>query len=700
MASKGNSLIFKDANAAKDAIMDSQKKEIAALYEKWADEIGEKAKYYSHKSTASSVVSERQMKELQKMLRTTSQEVSNEVYNKIKSNMYTISDAVVADNIKWLESFGFSKDGLNAAFNYVPDQVVRNLITGQIYDTGWSLSARIWGDNEQTLKDAYQIMAKGLAENKPVYEIAKELETYVRPSAKLSWNPVLAMKNTKTGEIEYKRIYKKQVDYNAQRLARTLAQHSYQQSFIATTQKNPFVTEYIWHSNGSRVCELCAARDGVHFKKNELPMDHPNGMCTMEPAIVDNMVDQLADWFNSPDGTYPEIDAFASNFGYEASKTGTVADFINKYGLSTKSPNAWFNSLTPVQKAEAKLLKEQSGLTWNDWYNKNIYVGTKSTSVTAVKATNTAAKITTQVDDALKNHLKDLGFTDSQMPWNYSSVNDWYFNSGADFNTFLKLSKEYGGKGKSIDFDTIKKFFDDSVSGNVTTNNIVKATATTATKTVTKTAAKSVPQVVTKVVDTVDEAFDIVKWKDSMKANDLREMESWTKNWLQTISSSEKSGVVTYTGSAYFDMNDYLRGLKSSTRYSTAIKNCQEALSKASLPKDVVVRRGSGYNMLNDLGIGKVTAENKSNFIGSVVLDKGFMSTSPSPTGGFTYEDIEYIIKVPQGSQAMYVDSISKHKGEQELLINCGGKFKVEDVEFNSYGDVNKIYMTLINLKN
>lgn len=302
-----NSLIFKDAEAARDAIMASQQKEIAALYENWADEIGERAKYYSRKSTASAPVSERYYKELRKQLRQTSREVSNEVYKKIKSNIYVVSDAVVADNVKWLESFGFSSSGLNAAFSYVPDQTVRNLITGQIYESGWSLSARIWGDNEQTLKDIYQVMARGLAENKPIYDIAKDLESYVRPSAKLLWNL-----RTDDG----KRIYKKQVDYNAQRLARTLTQHGYQQSFIAVTQKNPFITEYVWHSNGSRVCELCKSRDGAHYKKTELPMDHPNGMCTMEPVVVDNMVDRLADWFNSPDGTYPEIDEFAGNFGY------------------------------------------------------------------------------------------------------------------------------------------------------------------------------------------------------------------------------------------------------------------------------------------------------------------------------------------------------------------------------------------------
>ena len=309
------SLIFKDAEAAKAAIMASQQKEIAKLYEDWADEIGERAKYYSHKSTASAPVSERYYRELQKQLRQTSQEVSNEIYKKIKSNIYTVADAVVSDNVKWLESFGFSSDGLNAAFSYVPHEIVQNLITGQIYDSGWSLSSRIWGDNEQTLKDIYQVMAKGLAENKPIYEIAKDLESYVRPSAKLPWNLRMA---------DGKKIYKKQVDYNAQRLARTLVQHGYQQSFIATTQKNPFITEYVWRSNGSRVCDLCKARDGVHYKKTELPMDHPNGMCTMEPVVADDMIDQLADWFNSPDGTYPEIDAFAGNFGYQASKTGAV----------------------------------------------------------------------------------------------------------------------------------------------------------------------------------------------------------------------------------------------------------------------------------------------------------------------------------------------------------------------------------------
>ena len=656
------SLIFKDAEAAKAAIMASQQKEIAKLYEDWADEIGERAKYYSHKSTASAPVSERYYRELQKQLRQTSQEVSNEIYKKIKSNIYTVADAVVSDNVKWLESFGFSSDGLNAVFSYVPHEIVQNLVTGQIYDSGWSLSSRIWGDNEQTLKDIYQVMAKGLAENKPIYEIAKDLESYVRPSAKLPWNLRMA---------DGKKIYKKQVDYNAQRLARTLVQHGYQQSFIATTQKNPFITEYIWRSNGSRVCDLCKARDGVHYKKTELPMDHPNGMCTMEPVVADDMIDQLADWFNSPDGTYPEIDAFAGNFGYQASKTGTVQDFIAKYGMSSKSPSSWFNSLTQIQKAEAKALKDQSGLTWNEWYEKNIYSGDGS---------NLGGKKKIQAfSDVQEKYLKPYGFTKDKMPYDFD---DW--SHKVSYEQASEILKSMGTSWSDPHpYQQLMKFYNQ----HLTDKNFVMKTATTTKKVASTTKA-------------VGAQFDSAAWRETMRKQNLRTMETWCDDWLATLTGTQKSAVVSYTGSAYEAMNDYLRAngaYDASDRTKQLIKQCQAALKKASLPEEVIVRRGSGYNMLKELGL-DISEANKDKLVGGIVQDLGFLSTSPDPSGGFS-SGIEYVIKIPEGSQAMYIAPISQFHSERELLVNCGGKFMVDDVEFDSYGDVKRIYMTLKNLK-
>lgn len=304
----GNRLVMKDAEKARDAITASQKKEIKKLYNDWADEIGDRVKFYKNKTTASSVVSERQMRELKRMIKNSSKEISNEINNNIQKNLYMTADAVVKSNAKWLNDIGFkNKTAIDVAFNHVPDDIVRNLIAGNVYESGWSLSKRIWSDNQKTMKDIYSIVAKGVAENRPIYDIAKNLEDYVRPNAKKSWN-LIAKDGVK--------IYKKAVDYNAQRLARTLVQHTYQQSFVAVTKNNPFVIDYIWHSNGSRVCKLCMDRDGQHFSKDNLPLDHPNGMCTMIPNISDNMDQQLIDWFNNPNGTYPEIDNFARNFGY------------------------------------------------------------------------------------------------------------------------------------------------------------------------------------------------------------------------------------------------------------------------------------------------------------------------------------------------------------------------------------------------
>ncbi len=308
MAKNSGQLIFQSADKAKAAITDAAKKDIAKLYSDWADEIGEKALYYKTKTTASSWLQEQNMRQLQAQLTATSKQISNEVYGIAKDSIYQVSDAVVQANNKWLVGLGFPVDGVNSAFVSVPDQTVRRLITGQIYESGWSLSKSIWSDNEKTLQDIYGIVAKGLAQNMSAYDISKLLETYVNPSRAKQWNLTMP---------DGVKIYKKAVDYNAQRLVRTLVQHGYQQSFIATTQKNPFIEYYIWRANGSRTCELCAARDGKKYAKDELPMDHPNGMCTMEPYVdEERMINGLADWVNSSDGTYPEIDEFAKEFGY------------------------------------------------------------------------------------------------------------------------------------------------------------------------------------------------------------------------------------------------------------------------------------------------------------------------------------------------------------------------------------------------
>lgn len=740
------SLIFKDAEAAKAAIMASQQKEIAKLYEDWADEIGERAKYYSHKSTASAPVSERYYKELQKQLRLTSQEVSNEIYKKIKSNIYTVADAVVSDNVKWLESFGFSSEGLNAAFSYVPHEIVQNLVTGQIYDSGWSLSSRIWGDNEQTLKDVYQVMAKGLAENKPIYQIAKDLEDYVRPSAQLPWNLRVA---------DGVKIYKKQVDYNAQRLARTLVQHGYQQSFIATTQKNPFITEYIWRSNGSRVCELCMSRDGKHYKKDGLPMDHPNGMCTMEPVVVDDMVDQLADWFNSPDGTYPEIDAFAGNFGYEAKVVNSPADFVNKYGTYTKSFNAWYNSLTQIQKAEAKALKEQSGLTWKKWYEQNVYSGG------TVQSTKAVQSATQSLDDALAAAKAKLGAIPNKT---YSGIwkedvtlADYEFKAGSIAAKKQYYADQIAKLGNSVD-DLAKKakfqgYLNDLAEFEKNGKLYMQAQQEVKAAQMAFNQAKGIQGKFTPDMYT-DEAKAAAKSFTSKYDADAFHRPQLDKVWKQT-SEYEHYSVWEYTQnsnpinkslSGYhdgwsrrcfkglgntdlghednwrrFNTNTFDKkfGVDGHKDYKKVVQNLTTAIDKSEMTDSVFLVRGSdkggfaglleGDLLSYDDAMGLINSGDankiKAALEGQTFTNHSFTSTGIASGTGFS-GDVKYEIFAPKGTRAIYAepasyygDTVGMHEelykagqsyssvgSEAEVILQRGTDFRITEVVVDNYG--------------
>lgn len=260
---------------------------------------------------------------------------NNDISNGIVRNMRIVCEQVKEDKVAFLRSVGFKQNEIYNAFVYVPDLVVRNIMTGNIYQKGWTLSSAIWKDTKQVQDKITTIIAKGTEQGKSAYEIAKDLEKYVNPTASKQSRVIKfqeykrdALGNImrdKSGNPIIDRNAKKEmfyfgnVDYNAQRLARTMVSHAYQQSFMAVNENDPFVTGYIWHSvaEHGRTCDICLSRDGKVFKKDELPQDHPNGMCWFEPEIKMRMKqigDIVEDWYSKPLGTYPEIDRYAVDF--------------------------------------------------------------------------------------------------------------------------------------------------------------------------------------------------------------------------------------------------------------------------------------------------------------------------------------------------------------------------------------------------
>lgn len=280
--SENNDLIFKDAWEARDKITKRQEREIRKLYNKWAREIREQANQLSKIGTPESLAQSRELAKLYYQLRSGSKQLTAEIKASIKDNITYMANAVTNCNKRWLHNLGFANESIDTKFSLIKDMSIRNIITGNVYTTGYSLSSRLWQIENNTIKDIYTVVAKGIAQNMSIYDIAKLLEKYVKPDAKVPY---------KIG------VHQRVVDYNAQRLARTLIQHTYQQTLVALTKDNPYVNGYIWHANGAHSCELCEERDGQIYSAEDLPLDHPNGMCSMEPNIdLDKMIREMSDW--------------------------------------------------------------------------------------------------------------------------------------------------------------------------------------------------------------------------------------------------------------------------------------------------------------------------------------------------------------------------------------------------------------------
>lgn len=286
---RGSSSILdlKSAEEVRLNVSIRQQREIRTMYKRLAQQAQEQAEKLKSKNNISSVLRQEYLNKLANQLTDASDEVGQEIDRVIRSSMKTTAQGVVDAQRKFLSKIGMF--GIEGAFSHVPNQIVTSIATGNIYNDNWTLSAAIWGMSKKTHKDIDKIIAEGVALNKSAYDIAKDLEKYVNPAARKEW--------------DWSKVYpgtNRVIDYNAQRLARTLVAHAYQQSLERTCEKNPFVTGYKWVSaNSDRTCELCKERDGKIYEKGDLPLDHPNGLCTFIAVIPDSMTDisnRLADW--------------------------------------------------------------------------------------------------------------------------------------------------------------------------------------------------------------------------------------------------------------------------------------------------------------------------------------------------------------------------------------------------------------------
>lgn len=714
MPGSTNADIFKYSTAIRDSITKEQEQYITDLYKQWSEDVRKQAEWYANHGTPSAPLSSMYYNKLYNQMQQQSKEISNSIYTNIKNGMFKVSDAVVKDAADWMSGFGFNKKGLDAAFSYVPQSTVNALVTGSVYGSpgSWSLSSVIWGDNEKALRDIYSIVAQGVAEQMPIDRIAKKLSQYVSPTKQFQWSGPNGIK-----------IYKHAVDYNAQRLARTLVQHTYQQSFVAATKDNPFVLEYVWLANGPRVCPICADRDGAHFKKDKLPLDHPNGMCTMEPVVDDKMVDKLANWVNDSDGTYPEIDEFAKKFGYDASKMPkmTLADVKKQYGNSQyKSPSAWYKKLPDDVKKTVDQLHQASGKKWTQWYQDEIMnqslkkaAASKADNAlkTAKKAENKAAKTANKtagkqadviMQDMTEKYAKLLNVAKKSKNGAYNAIE---VMSDNEYNDIAKFMAKNFGLDISTDAKKDKavlKWIEEALSGT--------------SKTAVETADKKV------VKKAIGNNVSLDNFLSKFKKQTVGKMLSLEDKELGSLTKTQLETLKDYTGSGYESFNAYLRQKAAGEAYTgylnkdtiDKLEDAVKAFSKIKTKEDYALRRGTDaddivYTFLNgdrsmrkkmqnlvydiegdlfgpggkvdEVKLQKHIGEINSLVQGQVGSFGSFTSTSSDWGKGFS-TDVEYVIDAPKGTAGTSIMSISKYKtSEGEFLLAPGTKVICEKVE-------------------
>lgn len=351
-------LSLNTAEGTRIELTKKQQDRIRRLYKRVSKEIGEQAQKIP--STNSEALRQQYLKKIQDQVNEQLEKIGQEIEGTITQTMTQVAADVVSDNLKWMESVGMPVGG---AFSHVPDEIVRAVTSGKVYAGKWSLSKAIWGNTQKTQEDINTVIAEGIAQNKSAYDIAKDLEKYVNPSAKKDWS--------------WSKVYpgtNKKVDYNAQRLARTLVSHAYQQAFVRTTKNNPFVTKYKWlGSNSHRICPICEARNGKLFEKDDLPLDHPNGMCTFVAVIEDSMEDianRLGDWAKGKEDH--ELDVYV---GYiyvgEMPKKGlppipelykSTPQYFTRVGqFATGTERRWNDQSHEVTKKDLKFLQGVTG---------------------------------------------------------------------------------------------------------------------------------------------------------------------------------------------------------------------------------------------------------------------------------------------------------------------------------------------------
>ena len=265
-----------EAHKKRNEIMKKQESQIKRLYTKLASFILNIISKYDKDMSKS------QLKDLRNRIIREHKKIEKEIPKIINKNAKTFNISIIKTVSEiYKDSFKYKfekelKDPLDIA--------IQKVLSGEIYKDKLSIYERLKKYSSKVNSDIETIITKGIKDGLSSYDIAKEIEKYIDPDKLKPW--------------DWNNVYpgvNKKVDYNAQRLARTTLNHVWQESVKESARRNPLITHIEWRSAliHGRTCQQCRDRHGNRYLIDEVPYDHPMGLCVMIP-VVDKSLDEIA----------------------------------------------------------------------------------------------------------------------------------------------------------------------------------------------------------------------------------------------------------------------------------------------------------------------------------------------------------------------------------------------------------------------
>lgn len=180
------------------------------------------------------------------------------------------------------------KDQVDKLVDIVNADTVEQLIRGKVYEDRKGLDKRLWSCTNTSGEKIEDAVASCMAEGMGAAEMAQNLKEFAM-GGHHTWSRNKIREKLGSG---YARKYSGGLDYESLRLARTTITHQSQIETINTKKVNPYMGGVQWHSNheAGRTCDACNALDGRIYiiDKEDIPLDHPNGACWLEPVWMIN----------------------------------------------------------------------------------------------------------------------------------------------------------------------------------------------------------------------------------------------------------------------------------------------------------------------------------------------------------------------------------------------------------------------------